>query len=242
MAYFDDAKALVEHAENEIPKLQAAYDQSLAETTIKPTLLVEIKNVMENLRSALDFSAHGLFDKYGSSTRANPNIYFPYSRLGQDRAAFQTSNRIETCIPGISASRPDIVTQLEEYQHFADPENRWLPLFMDLNNENKHERLTPQTREETKQLKIESSGVSMSLGEGCSISMDPGTSIQMGGMMIPGGQNISTNDPAVFAGQGKQTVITWVSFRFDSNNELVMPFLTTAVSNTTRIVDELSVV
>ncbi len=133
------------------------------------------------------------------------------------------------------------MTQLEAYQHFAAAENRWLPLFMDLNNENKHQRLTPQKREETRQLKIESGGVSMSLGEGCSISMAPGTSIRMGGIVIPGGQNISTNTPAVFAGQGKQTVITWVSFRFDSNNELVMPFLTAAVSNTKRIVDELSV-
>jgi hypothetical protein len=240
MAYFDDAKELVAHANGEIPKLQAAYDESLTETKVKPKLLVEIKNVMENLRSALDFAARGIFDKYGSSSRANPKIYFPYSLLSQDQAAFQSSNRIETCIPGITASRPDIVAKIESYQHFSDQENRWLPLFMDLNNENKHERLTPQTREETRQLKIESGGVSMSLGEGCSISMGSGASIQMGGMLIPGGQNISANSPAKFAGKGKQTIITWVSFKFDTNNELVMPFLKTAVNKTRQIIDELS--
>lgn len=240
MGYFDDAKELVTHASEEIPRLKAAYDESLNEATVKPKLLVEIKNVMENLRSALDFAAHGIFDRYGNSSLANPNIYFPYSRLGQDLAAFQSSNRIERCIPGITASRPDIVVKLESYQHFSAQENRWLPLFMDLNNENKHERLTPQTREVTRQLKIESGGASMSLGEGCSISMGPGASIKVGGMVIPGGQNISANSPARFTGKGKQTVITWVSFRFDTNNELVMPFLKTAVNRTGKIVDELS--
>ncbi len=33
-------------------------------------LLIEIKNFMENLRSALDYSAHGLFDKYGDKKKS----------------------------------------------------------------------------------------------------------------------------------------------------------------------------
>jgi len=239
MSNFEDAKALVSHAEEELPRLKAAYEASLHEQTVKPSLLIEIKNIMENLRSALDFAAHGIFDNHGSSNRTNPKIYFPYALLTQSQAAFQSSNRIETCIPGITASRPDIVSKLESYQHFADPKNEWLPVFMDLNNENKHQRLTPQTREEKKQLKLESGGTSISLGSGCSISMGPGTSIQIGGMTIPGGQNISPESPARYGGQGKQTVITWVSFKFDSNGEEVLPFLAKAIQGTRRIVDEL---
>ncbi len=240
MAYFDDAKALVEHAASELPKLQKAYDASLSEKSVKPTLLIEIKNVMENLRSALDFSAHGLFDKYGVSSRANPNIYFPYSRLGQSQADFQRSNRIESCIPGIATSRPDIVAKLESYQSFASTNNEWLPKFMELNNENKHSRLTPQTREEARQLTLQSGGMSISLGPGCSISMGQGTSIQMGGMSIPGGQHISGDNPAQFFGAGTQMVTIWVSFKFQSNGELVIPFLTTAVARTKEIVGELA--
>ena len=101
----------------------------------------------------------------------NPNVYFPYASLGQTQAAFQSANRIEICIPGISSSRPDILAKLESYQHYTHPDNRWLPQFMDLNNENKHERLTPQTREEARHLRLASGGASISLGPGSSISM-----------------------------------------------------------------------
>jgi len=240
MAYFDDAKALLEHVATELPKLQKAYDDSLTANSVKPTLLIEIKNVMENLRSALDFSAHGLFDKYCTSALANPKIYFPYSLLGQSRADFQSSNWIEKKIRGITAARPDIVAKLESYQQFVGTQNEWLPKFMDLNNENKHKRLTPQTREEARQLTLESGGASASLGPGCSISMGPGASIQMGGMSIPGGQHISGDNPAQFIGPGTQTVTIWVSFKFQSNGELVMPFLTNAMQRTKQIVDELA--
>ena len=211
MAYFDDANTLVEHVENELPKLQHAYDESLDEKNIKPQLLVDIKNVMENLRSALDFAAHGLFDRYGNSKKTNPNIYFPYSRLGQDLAAFRASNRIETCIPGIAATRPDIVAALESYQHFSDPKNEWLPLFMVLNNENKHQRLTPQTRVDVQQLIASLGKASISFGEG-------------------GTESTATN---------YQSAIKWVSFTFSSNDQLVIQFLKTAVENTKRIVTEL---
>lgn len=240
MAHFDDAKELVTHAATELPKLQKAYDDALHEQAIKPPLLIEIKNIMENLRSALDFAANGLFDSYGSSSRSSPNIYFPYAKLNQTQAEFQASNRIENCVPGITASRPDIVAKLDSYQHYAAADNRWLPLFMDLNNENKHKRLTSQTREEVRELTLKSGCTSMSLGVGCSISMGPGTSIQMGGMRIPGGQQISGDNPAQFIGTGKQMVIIWVSFKFQNNGELVIPFLTTAVQNVRTIVDELA--
>jgi hypothetical protein len=112
---------------------------------------------------------------------------------------------------------------------------------MDLNNENKHERLTPQTREEARQLTLESHGVSISLGPGCSISLGHETSIRMGGMSIPGGQRISGDSPAQYTGTGTQTVTIWVSFKFQSNGELVMPFLKQAIQRTKQIVDELAV-
>lgn len=242
MIHFDEAKELVGHAANEMPKLEKAYQAALHEQNIKPAMLIEIKNVMENLRSALDFTAHGLFDKYGSSSRANPNIYFPYALASQSQAEFQRANRIEACIPGLAAVRPDIVAKIESYQHFAGLDNRWLPLFMELNNENKHQRLTPQKREEQRSLEIASGGVSMSLGPGCSISMGPGTLIQMGGMHIPGGQVISGNSPARYMGTGEQRVTIWVSFHFSTNNEPVVPFLKNAIKKIGGIVDELSVI
>ena len=240
MDYFKDAKTLVDHAASEILKLQAEYEQSLTETKVRPAMLVQIKNTMENLRSALDMSACGLFHKYGNSRGVTPKIYFPYATLSQDLAKFRDSNRIQRCIPGLAAARPDIVAKIEAFQHFSSPENRWLPHFMDLNNENKHTRLTPQTRKESKQLQIESNGAAMHLGEGSSVALGPGAAIRIGGLEITGGQIISTNSPALFDGPGKQTLVTWVSFQFETNNESVMPFLDKAASKTKEIVAELS--
>src|SRR5438128_1534615 len=130
MSHFDDAKNLVAHAKSKLPELEKAYQESLAEHTVKPALLIDIKNITENLRSALDYAAHGLFTKYGTSSKANPKIYFPYATLSQNQSAFKASNRIDICIPGLSTKRPDIVAQLESYQHYTDPTNKWLPLFM----------------------------------------------------------------------------------------------------------------
>jgi len=241
MAYFDDAKELVNHAKNALPELEQDYQSSLNEKTVKAALRIDIKNIMENLRSALDFSAHGLFTKYGSSPKANPSIYFPYAALGQTQAAFQAANRIETCIPGITAARPDIVARLESYQHYSNQANKWLPMFMDLNNENKHEKLTAQTRTEVKQLRIESRGAAIDLGPGAGISLGQGASIQLGDAVIPGGQDFSGNRPATVHGSGTQTVVVWVSFTFDSNGEVVLPFLQNAFGQIERIVNELAV-
>jgi len=195
---------------------------------------------MENLRSALDFTAHGLFRKYGASKASNPRIYFPYAPLNQPEAQFRKSRRINACIPGISTSRTDVAARIESYQHFADPNNRWLPVFMELNNENKHQRLTPQIRKETKELRISSGGASISMGPGASISMGPGASIQIGRLTIPGGQSFDVNRPPKTIGPGKKEMITWVSFHFSTNNEPVLPLLRQAIEGVDRIVRELS--
>ena len=111
---------------------------------------------------------------------------------------------------------------------------------MELNNENKHQSLSPQTKDETKQLEISSNGASMILGNNASISVGKGASISFGGTIIPGNQTFSAENPPVTFGQGKKTVITWVSFLFTSNNELVIPLIEKSVIGVSKIVTELT--
>lgn len=239
MQYFRDAKELVDHANVKLGLINNEYEKCLSSKNIDARLLIEIKNFMENLRSALDFCAHGLFEKYGSSKKKNPRIYFPYARVDHRKEDFRKNQRIESSIPGISSKR-EIVEKLESYQHFENPINKWLPLFMDLNNENKHQKLTPQTRTETKQLNISSGNTRLSLGEGATLTVGKNALIQIGGMTILGGQSISANSPARTIGPGQQEVITWVSFRFATNDEPVMPLLNDALNGVDKIVKELS--
>lgn len=238
MSYFDDARVLVGHAKAELAKIEKVYADSLAEKEVKPTLLVEIKNLMENLRSALDFTAHALFDKYGSSTKKNPRIYFPYATGAQDLEQFRNAKRVDSCIPGLTISRPDIVMLLEDFQHFGRESMGWVPAFMDLNNENKHQRLTPQVRREVRELRISGGGPSIGLGEGASISVGPGASISIGGAVISGGQTFDVNNPPRVQG-GKTEVITWVSFHFAEVGQPVLALLSSAVAGVAEILAEL---
>lgn len=238
MIAFQDAKDLVKHAESELPKIREAYEASLKAKAISRTLLIEIKNFFENLRSALDFCACGLFERHGSSNKAKPKIYFPYALAGQTREVFEKSGWIEVCIPGLAVSRPDLVQTLLEMQHFGSRGHKWLPAFMDLTNENKHQRLTPQVRRESKELRISGGGASISVGQGASISIGRGASMSIGGAVIRGGQSFDVDRPPIVEG-GRVDVITWVSFHFD-NGEAVVPLLDSALNGVRLIVEELS--
>jgi hypothetical protein len=238
--YFKNAKHLVEHCKNEYGEIVKSYNKSLTQKEIAPKLLIEIKNFMENLRSALDYCARGLFDKYGDHTKKDDRIYFPYAYEGMTQTEFISKNIIEQKIPGITASRPDIKEKIEGYQYFSNDQNNWLPVFMELNNKNKHQELTPQEKKETKQLKISSGGVSMLLNGGANISLGRGCTIRMGGVTIHGGQSFNANNPPITTGEGAIEIITWVSFTFSINGQPVMHLLDNSLKGINKIVDELS--
>jgi hypothetical protein len=179
-------------------------------------------------------------NKYGDNTTTK-RIYFPYAPAGISRDDFRARKTIENCLPGLTANRPDIVKVIEAFQAFSHPENGWLPKFMELNNENKHQQLTPQVRKESKQLRISSGGVSISMGEGCRIELGRGASMSMGNAFIPGGQKIDVDNPAKILGQAKQEIITWVLFNFQVNNEPVLPLLARSLQGIRKIVSELKV-
>jgi hypothetical protein len=78
MVHFNDAKELIKDCKGRFEKIKEAYDTSLSNKAIETSLLIEIKNFMENLRSALDYVALGLYKKYVPSSKPDQKIYFPY--------------------------------------------------------------------------------------------------------------------------------------------------------------------
>lgn len=241
MSYFNQAQALLDNSEEKLKTISKHYKTSLESKDISTTLLIEIKNFFENLRSALDFTAHGLFESYGNSKKSKPKIYFPYASENQSLSQFRKKKGIETCIPGLSTSRPDIVIKLESYQWFYSTKNDWLLKFMKLNNENKHEKLSPQVQTETREMNITSRGVGIRMTGGAQIKMGKGTQIKMGDMTIPGGQSFSSNNPPITYGEGKKEITIWISFNFKEFDLPVIPFLKSCLQGVTRILNELSV-
>ena len=242
MDYFQDAKELIEHAKETFEKIKVAYSESINNTEIKKSLLIEIKNFLENLRSSLDYSAHGLFVKYGFSKKTNCKIYFPYATLKNSKVEFQTKRIIERNIPGIEG-RPDIVKLIESYQHFENPYNKWLAQFMELNNENKHLKLTPQIKKNLKQLYIGSGGTYVPLaGPDIEIKLPKSMKISYGDATIEGGQTFSAENPPIIKGKGFSVIKSYKAFLFEKNKEEVIPFLANSLSKIEKIVRELSVI
>ncbi|MCP2028096.1 hypothetical protein L1276_003264 [Flavobacterium sp. HSC-32F16] len=241
MAYKEDAIALITESKEIFVEIKKAYEESLHEHEIKPKLLIKIKNFMENLRSALDFTAHHLFDKYGVAVAGNNNVYFPYAWTGLTLDEFRRKNLIQNRIPGLIVNRPDIAAEIESYQYFSRAENYWLPKFMELNNENKHQRLTPQTRKETKELNVKSKdgAVTLKVSPNQSIILPEGVTLKMGNATIRGGQSFSLESPPVII-NGTNEIIIWVSFEFTDINEPVLSLLENALNGCFKIVSELT--
>ena len=78
--------ALLEHGKNDLVKIEEQYNNALDATSIPSNLQIDIKNYMENLRSALDYIAHDIYEQQIASHRASAgkreitNIYFPYGK------------------------------------------------------------------------------------------------------------------------------------------------------------------
>ena len=217
MSQFDDARTLVAHSQAKAETLRTLHKQCLAEKSVKPEFLIEVKNFMENLRSALDYCARGLLAKYGHSKKTNPKIYFPYAGPSDDKIKFR-NDIVERSIPGLLARRPDIVDMLETYQYFGNTGN-WLPLFMRITNENKHEQLTPQVEKQYTAVAISAT-----------IPAEGRLTIDLTKIPLGGGP-----DKPFHAVAG-----TWTGLEFTSTGVLVMPHLEHALQNVIRIVDELS--
>jgi len=222
MDRFAQADALVAKAKSQAQSCQKEYERSLADKSVHTGLLIDIKQVIDGLRAALDYCARELFERHGRS-EGDPKVYFPIPRKGALAKDFPKF--LNAKIPGLAAARPDLAKLLESFQEFASPDNAWLPDLATLSNENKHENLTPQTRTETKELRIESLGVGISLGHGAAISLDPGGSIQVGGAILPGNQLITPGGAVAVRGPANVQHIIWVAFLFDSIKQPVIPFL-----------------
>ncbi len=53
----DSVNALLSHAKANLAKIEEDYKASLQRKDIVPSLQIDIKNLMENLRSALDYGS-----------------------------------------------------------------------------------------------------------------------------------------------------------------------------------------
>jgi len=135
-----DIDALVEDAALQLGLVRETYQVTLQAQEVPRRLMARIKNVVENQRSALEYLAHQIYEEYGDG--AGAKSYYPIAN-----ANTQFLGLFERNLPGVAANCPNVRDAIEARQWYQRG-YEWLQHLVSLTNENKHRRLTPQTRSE----------------------------------------------------------------------------------------------
>ncbi len=112
-----DVGAILIAATQQYNTVRQDYEMALRDKSLD--LRVPVKNLMENLRSALDYMAHDIYESCCQSTRAargqpDPkNIYFPYGQTEADFKAGEGSS-----LPGLATNAPGVYQLLLSIQPF----------------------------------------------------------------------------------------------------------------------------
>lgn len=225
MTRHKDVLALIQESAKQYEEIKKSYDETLRDKSLD--IRIKVKNLMENLRSILDYVAHDIYEsvcrpQQQKSGKPDPRtIYFPYGRNEKD---FNAS--IMNSLPDLEVLSVPIFSLINNVQPFIS-NNPWVCDLCSINNENKHDRLTPQVREE-----IETYTVKGPQGSVSTISNNPNVQVtsQPGAVRIFG-------VPAQFTPEGIKTApsnlehtrTVWISFIFEGTSVNVLGLLKNAV-------------
>ncbi|MBW8041199.1 MAG: hypothetical protein FVQ85_14515 [Planctomycetes bacterium] len=235
MSRKNDVAAILKAASEQHKEIKAKYDDALRNKSMD--LKIPVKNLMENLRSSLDYMAHDIYEaccKPSRSASAQPdpkNIYFPYAKTEQD-----FRSHVGAVLPGLQSQSVAVYDLLLSIQPFKC-NNTWLYDLCSVLNENKHERLVPQERKETEtySVKGQHGSVTIRRGPGSSVTSKPGA-VKTFGVPAQFMGDAIASDPR----GGLDHVITrWVSFMFEGTNINVLGLLNKSVATIQEFVDEL---
>ena len=223
---FEHASGLVKDAKRRLGEVKNSYEKSLMEKEVSIDLRIAIKNVLDNLRSALDYAARELRERYSPSSGSKGRVYFPIAAKGSDFRSLVGKN-----IPGLLKKLPDLLPVLESFQQFFSPSNSWLPDLATLSNENKHERLTPQTRTESERVVARSQAGTVIWNPS---AVRFGSGVHIGGAPVDPKTQLPVPSP-------QQTISReiWVAFNFETITQPVLPFLNKCIAGVENILETL---
>ena len=225
MKRYNDVFLLIQESKKQLDEVKKSYDKSLEDKSLD--IRINVKNLMENLRSILDYTARDIYEDVCRNHRqklgkTDPrNINFPYGRNENDFKAGIVSN-----LPNINNLSPSIYAAIKSIRPFVS-NNSWLCDLCEMNNTNKHDKLTPQIRNEIETYTVKGPNVEVRI-----ISNNPNVKVtsQPGAVKING-------VPAQFTHEGIKTEPShlqhrrdvWVSFVFEGTNINVLNLLNNAV-------------
>jgi len=204
--------ALIKKCRDSMESLKNDYQASLHAKEVSEELKIDIKNIIENLRSCLDYIARDVHEKFISGTPGR--FYFPIRHTSTE---FQQAIARDFC--DLDKLAPGVYGTIENVQPYND---EWLGKFNRLNNNNKHEDLVEQTRTESKRVTVTSKAGGGSVSWGPGVTFGSGVSV-MGVPVDPRTQMPVPNTTT------DTKIEIWVDFKFRDNNESVIQFLANSV-------------
>ena len=139
----DPIRDLLAAAAEQYRTVERRFEENLGAPAVPSTLQVGVKNLLENLRSALDYLAHELFDSCCTGQRKPKKIYF---HIATKLSAF--NNQVDHSFPSLRTRHPRVVEALYYYQPVHSQAcNKWVEQFRKLTNTTKHEALLRYTRQ-----------------------------------------------------------------------------------------------
>lgn len=138
-----DIKALLNAAERQLDAINKAYRVALAGTDIPDEVTVEIKNFLENHRSALEYLAIRIRKTCCARPGPKEKVYFP---IVSSRKEF--TKAVKRSFPGLEPFRPDVFSALDAVQPYPQRGENPLRDLTKLVNSKKHRGLVRQIRHE----------------------------------------------------------------------------------------------
>jgi hypothetical protein len=230
----DNVIALLDHASNDLKNIEQQYEQALSEKKIPTSLQIDVKNFMENLRSALDYMAHDIYEviikpeRDNTGAKAIEKIYFPYGKTEND---FKSG--LGSRLPNLQSLNPNIFAIIETIQPHKCSD-AWLYEFCRIVNEKKHDTLSPQTKTERQTMTASAGDASVTMpinSPNFSVHQGQNVKVTLGGVPVRfSNQGIEPLAPGL-----ERTITTWVSFQFAGTNIQVLPLLKKALEEITTL-------
>ncbi len=232
----NDVETILSAAKEQYESIRKDYDRALQDQSLD--LRVPVKNLMENLRSALDYMAHDIYEACCRAARVasgmpDPcNIYFPY---GQSEAYFRSG--VGSSLPNLAINNPAVYDLIALIQPFRSGDT-WLYDLCSILNEKKHNKLKAQVRSETETHTVESEFGNVTIPVN-----NPNIKITS----MPGAVKIF-GVPAEFTSNGIRTAPSdklkhkrtkWVAFSFEGSDVNVIGLLDKSVANIANLAERL---
>ena len=231
-----DIKFQIERAKELFQELENSCNSDLASQKVSDKTKNLTQEVLLKIRHLLDQSIYKFFEKnylpkLTQQEIKSVKVYFPIVTKKEDLRSILGRSKMST----LENDFPDFYNFLDSIQPYNN-NYLWLKMLADFSAE-KHIRLTPQTKKETKTMTAKTENVSVTMPiDNPNFSVHQGSNCQV---FIGGVPVRFTNQGIMPLSPGLKTEITrWISFLFENTEINVLWLCKKAVNDGSKIIEK----